>query len=85
MLKKLTAAGLIAAVASGAVLPASPAHAGTNTSGDGGILSGNQVIIPVSIPVNLCGNSVAIIGRSRAGCQGGAHVGAGMHHHPWDS
>ena len=89
MLKKLTAAGIVAAAASGALLMASPANAGIDTNGSGGILSGNQVIAPVSIPVNICGDSVAIIGISRAGCRGGASVGAGQHHHgyhhPWDS
>jgi hypothetical protein len=88
VLKKLTAAGLVAAAASGAILLASPANAGINTSGDGGIVSGNTVIIPVSIPVNLCGDSIALLGRSRATCRGGASVGAGQHHHgyhhPWD-
>ena len=89
MLKKLTAAGIVAAAASGALLMASPANAGIDTNGSGGVLSGNQVIVPVSIPVNVCGNSIAVIGISRAGCRGGASVGGGQHHHgyhhPWDS
>lgn len=90
MLKKLTAAGIVAAAASGALLMASPANAGIDTDGSGGILSGNQVIAPVSIPVNICGNSIAIIGISQAGCRGGATVGAEPHHgyryhHPWES
>jgi hypothetical protein len=89
VLKKLTAAGIVAAAASGALLIASPANAGIDTNGSGGILSGNQVIVPVSIPVNVCGDSIAILGISRAGCRGGASVGAGQHHHgyhhPWDS
>ncbi|MGH3381951.1 MAG: chaplin family protein [Actinoallomurus sp.] len=94
MLKKLTAAGLVAVAASGAILLASPANAlsvglntntGLNTNGDGGVVSGNTLIIPVSIPVSLCGDSIALIGRGQAGCRGGASVGAGPHHHPWDS
>jgi hypothetical protein len=89
VLKKLTAAGIVAAAVSGALLMASPANAGIDTNGSGGILSGNQVIAPVSIPVNICGDSIAIIGVSRAGCRGGASVGSGQHHHgyhhPWDS
>jgi hypothetical protein len=88
VLKKLTAAGIVAAAASGALLMASPAHAGMDTDGSGGILSGNQVIAPVSIPVHVCGNSVAIIGISGAACRGGAAVGVGRHHRgyyrPWD-
>jgi hypothetical protein len=89
MLKKLTAAGIVAAAASGALLLGSPANAGVGTSGDGGVLSGNQVIVPVSIPVNVCGNAVAVVGISGAGCKGGATVGGARHHHgyhhPWDS
>lgn len=79
MLKKLTAAGIVAAAASGALLLAAPANAGIG-GGNGGIISGNQIIVPVSIPVNICGNSVAVIGISRAGCRGGASIG--HYHHP---
>lgn len=89
MLKKLTVAGAALAAASVALLLTSPAQAGIDTDGRGGVLSGNQVIVPVSIPVDVCGNAIAIIGVSEAGCRGGASVGTGMHHHgdhhPWDS
>jgi len=88
VLTKLTAAGLVAAAASGALILASPAHAGIDTSGDGGVLSGNQVLVPVSIPVDVCGDAIAIVGRARAGCRGGASVGYEHHHgyhHPFDS
>jgi hypothetical protein len=89
MLTKLTAAGLVALAASGVLAMASPAGAGIDTNGDGGILSGNQFLVPVSIPVNVCGDAIAIVGRSRAGCRGGASVGYGRHHHgyhhPWDA
>jgi hypothetical protein len=89
VLKKLTVAGLVVATASGAILLASPAGAGIDTDGSGSILGGNQVIVPISIPVNVCGDAIAIVGRSRASCRGGAKVGAGQHHHgyhhPWDS
>jgi hypothetical protein len=78
VLKKLTAAGIVAAAASGALLLATPANAGIG-GGNGGVLSGNQVFVPVSIPVNVCGNSVAVLGISRAGCRGGAS--SGMYHH----
>ena len=81
MLKKLTAAGIVAAAASGALLLATPADAGIG-GGNGGVLSGNQVFIPVSIPVNVCGNSVAVLGISRAGCRGGASSWLYHHGHP---
>ncbi|MFI9598083.1 chaplin family protein [Nonomuraea sp. NPDC052265] len=48
---------------------------GNHTSGRSGVLSGNQVIAPITAPVNVCGNAVAVLGDAAAGCLGGAHVG----------
>ncbi|GAA2607904.1 chaplin family protein [Actinomadura fulvescens] len=48
--------------------------AGQRTSGERGVGSGNQVNIPVSAPVNACGNAVALFGSSEAGCKGGSKV-----------
>ncbi|QYC45740.1 hypothetical protein Nocox_40985 [Nonomuraea coxensis DSM 45129] len=68
MLKKtLVLVGAAAALA----LSAPVAHADI-TSGNGSILGGNQVNVPISVPVNVCGNAVAVIGVSVAGCKGGA-------------
>ncbi|MBG0814464.1 chaplin family protein [Planomonospora sp. ID82291] len=47
---------------------------GNRTSGERSILGGNQVVAPITAPVNVCGNAVAVIGRSAAGCKGGASV-----------
>ncbi|SDJ94624.1 chaplin family protein [Nonomuraea jiangxiensis] len=47
---------------------------GNTTSGRAGVLSGNQVIAPVTAPINVCGNAVAVLGQAFAGCKGGAHV-----------
>ncbi|TMR03083.1 DUF320 domain-containing protein [Actinomadura soli] len=44
------------------------------TSGNFSILGGTQVIAPISIPVNVCGNAIAVIGHAQAGCKGGASV-----------
>ncbi|MET9401110.1 chaplin [Kitasatospora sp. NPDC002965] len=30
--------------------------------GSPGVLSGNQIQIPVHVPINVCGNSISIIG-----------------------
>jgi ChpA-C len=38
------------------------------------ILSDNTVNIPISIPVDVCGNAIAILGFAEASCQGGAGV-----------
>ncbi|TDC78836.1 chaplin family protein [Actinomadura sp. 7K507] len=45
------------------------------TSGNFSILGGNQVYAPISVPVNVCGNSVAVLGLAQAQCKGGASVG----------
>ncbi|MFG2247070.1 chaplin family protein [Spirillospora sp. NPDC048823] len=47
---------------------------GQVTDGTGGVIAGNQVNAPVSAPVNVCGNAVAIAGDAVAGCEGGAGV-----------
>jgi len=45
-----------------------------NVLGNGnlGIVSGNTVTAPVSVPINLCGVSVALLGGASSGCTGGA-------------
>jgi ChpA-C len=53
------------------------AGTGPHTSGNQSILGGNQISLPISIPVNLCGNAVALLGDAFAGCQGGASVSGG--------
>jgi hypothetical protein len=80
VLKKLTAAGVIAAAASGVMLLAGPASADPDTRGDGGVLSGNQLIAPISIPVDVCGNSLAVIGLATGHCRGGAAVAMSHRH-----
>ncbi|NRQ30688.1 chaplin [Nonomuraea sp. NN258] len=58
---------------------ASPHHGvgggGNLTSGRSGVLAGNQVIAPITAPVNVCGNAAAVLGDAAAGCLGGSHVG----------
>ncbi|MFI1964973.1 chaplin [Streptomyces pathocidini] len=55
-------------VAAGAVLAGTAgvaaADGGTNAvaAGSPGVLSGNVVQVPVNIPVNLCGNTISVIG-----------------------
>jgi hypothetical protein len=77
MLRKLAATGVVAFAAAGAIMVAAPAQAGDYTRGDRSILGGNQVFVPVSIPVNACGNAVAVVGFAGAGCKGGAKVKGG--------
>ncbi|MEV0827877.1 chaplin family protein [Nonomuraea rubra] len=47
---------------------------GNRTSGNGSVLGGNQVVAPISAPINICGNSIAVIGRAFSGCRGGSTV-----------
>jgi hypothetical protein len=54
---------------------------GNRTSGRSSILGGNQIIAPITAPINVCGNSVAVLGRSFSGCKGGASVSGGGHGH----
>ncbi len=50
---------------------------GNITSGRSSILGGNQIIAPITAPINICGNSAAVLGRSEAYCKGGASVAGG--------
>jgi hypothetical protein len=66
------------AVAGGGLAGAAFAGTGTTNAGNVSVLGGNQVSVPVTIPANVCGNAVALLGGATAGCQGGAQVtGAG--------
>src|SRR3954463_12790779 len=42
------------------------AHAGETTSGQRGLLSGNQVVVPVQVPITINGNAIAVLGRASA-------------------
>ncbi|MFC9507216.1 chaplin family protein [Streptomyces sp. NPDC057002] len=56
------ALGTSAVVLSGAGLAAADAGAKGAAIGSPGVLSGNVVQVPVHVPVNVCGNTVNIIG-----------------------
>jgi hypothetical protein len=45
---------------------------GGNSAGGVQAGSGNQLSVPVSVPADICGNAVAVLGDSSAGCAGGA-------------
>ncbi|WP_159945080.1 MULTISPECIES: chaplin family protein [unclassified Nocardiopsis] len=50
------------------VAPVAASFADTSTSGSGGIGSGNQIVVPVDVEADLCGNSIAVLGISKATC-----------------
>jgi ChpA-C len=47
---------------------------GPVNSGNTSIGSGNNVDTPISVPVNICGTAIAILGFADASCVGGAGV-----------
>ncbi|MFC8715035.1 chaplin [Streptomyces sp. NPDC057197] len=67
-MKRVTRNGVIALAASGAVAMAVPVSAAFAADADGvaagspGLLSGNGVQLPVDVPVNVCGNTVNVVG-----------------------
>jgi hypothetical protein len=64
---------IFGAVAAGGILVAgAPAQAAQNSFFNSGPLSGNQFSTVVQVPVNVCGNAIAILGNARAACRGGA-------------
>jgi LPXTG-motif cell wall-anchored protein len=72
----LSAAAGTAIVAVSLAMPTAAYAAGPsgNTTGLGNLslLNGNGINLPVSLPVDLCGVGVGVLGGSEAGCQGGA-------------
>ncbi|MCZ7413541.1 MULTISPECIES: chaplin [unclassified Streptomyces] len=58
----MLAGGLIAAGAGAASATAGGATAQGAAVGSPGVASGNVVQVPVHVPVNVCGNSVNVVG-----------------------
>ncbi|MEU0433878.1 chaplin [Streptomyces sp. NPDC006290] len=66
-MKRVTRNSLIAAAAaSGALAATMPAHADSaangTAAGSPGVISGNTIQLPVHVPVNLCGNTLNVVG-----------------------
>lgn len=64
MIKKVVA---VAAVTGGLALAGAGAAAADDgavgvAKGSPGVLSGNNIQVPIKVPVNLCGNTINIIG-----------------------
>ena len=76
---KTRVAGVLAVSAAAIAIMGGPAFASNNLvvgnivgNGNIPILSGNNVQIPVQVPVDICGNAVGLLGLANASCQGGA-------------
>ncbi|NUR71948.1 MAG: DUF320 domain-containing protein [Hamadaea sp.] len=39
-----------------------------------GLLNGTQVLAPIQIPIDVCGNAIGVLGGATAGCVGGSHA-----------
>lgn len=64
MLKKVVAAAAVTGglVLAGAGLAVADAGAEGAAIGSPGVVSGNVIQVPVHVPVNVCGNTVSVIG-----------------------
>ncbi|MYY01561.1 MULTISPECIES: chaplin [unclassified Streptomyces] len=89
-MRQVTRKGLITMAAAGGVLALSGgyAHADAGAAGGAsnspGVLSGNSVQIPVNVPVNVCGNTVDVVGllnptAGNACANGSGGAAAGSH------
>jgi hypothetical protein len=87
-MKRVARNGVIAVAAvSGAMAAAMPAFADSaadgTAAGSPGVISGNTIQLPVHVPVNVCGNTVNVVGllnpAAGNGCanEGGAKAGGG--------
>ncbi|WP_077799131.1 chaplin [Streptomyces sp. JHA26] len=92
-MRRVTRNGVFAVAASGALAVTMPAYAAFasdgavadgSASGSPGVISGNTVQIPVDVPVNVCGNTVNVVGLlnpavgnscANTGTGGTAHAG----------
>ncbi len=73
--------GAVANTESGTTESANSTESWT-TGFNGGILNGNQLSNTLQVPVNVCGNSIAVLGFANASCGGGAVANTGgMHAH----
>ena len=78
---KTRIAGVLAVTTAAVALIGGPAFASNsphvgNVTGiaNFSLLSGNDVEVPVNVPVNICGVAVSLLGFTNAGCRGGAGV-----------
>ena len=77
MQMKTRVAGVLATSACAVGMLGAPAFASTHNvhiynRGNMWIISDNTVNMPITIPVDMCGNAIAVLGFAEASCQGGA-------------
>jgi hypothetical protein len=64
MIKKIAAAAAVTGglVLAGAGMAVADSGAQGAAVGSAGVISGNTIQVPVHVPVNLCGNTVSVVG-----------------------
>ncbi|WP_369217386.1 chaplin [Streptomyces flavofungini] len=72
--------GAGAVVLGGAGMALADADASGAAVGSPGVISGNNVAVPINIPVNLCGNTVDVVGLLNPAF-GNTCSNAGQDHH----
>jgi hypothetical protein len=60
----------------GLLITGTAAQADWTTGYNAGVLNGNQSSTTIQVPVNVCGNAVAVMGFANADCNGGAYANA---------
>ena len=68
---KTRVAGVLATSAAAIAIMGGPAFASNNSVVGNIVGNGNNVQIPVQVPVDICGNAVGLLGLANASCQGG--------------
>ncbi|WP_413759294.1 chaplin [Streptomyces sp. MMBL 11-3] len=75
-------AALGAIILGGGAAASADSDAQGTAVGSPGVLSGNLIQVPIHVPVNVCGNTVSIIGLLNPAfgnsCSNGGHDQAGM-------
>src|SRR5690349_9489156 len=61
----------------GLLITGTAAQADWTTGNNAGVLNGNQSSTTIQMPVNVCGNAIAVAGFASANCTGGAYANAG--------
>ncbi|WP_149823270.1 chaplin [Streptomyces tailanensis] len=86
-MRQVTRKGLITMAAASGVLAAAGGYAHADSGAHGsagnspGVLSGNNVQAPVNVPVNVCGNTVNVVGLLNPAAGNKCSNGSGGGHH----
>ncbi|NYV75914.1 chaplin family protein, partial [Streptomyces sp. UH6] len=86
-MRHVTRKGLMTVAAATGVIAAAGGHAHADANAGGsaanspGVLSGNTIQVPVDVSVNLCGNTVNVVGLLNPAAGNGCGTGGGKGDH----